>query len=80
MSKNKAILLKGSSHLHVLYGEFSLSDDNRILVEKDSLLRHEKPNGNFAEHKGLIMESGKWEQGKQVEYNPFTRQTGLVWD
>jgi len=80
MAKNKAILLKGNSHLHVLYGKFSLNDGNGILVEEDCLLRHEQPNGKFAEHKGLIMERGNWEQGKQVEYNPFTRDVGLVWD
>jgi len=67
-----------------LYGSFKsnseVSDFAEIEVLEETLLKHEKPNGEFAEHKGLMVNKGSWVMGLQVEYNPFTRDTTRVWD
>ena len=76
--QSKFTLLKGEGiHQHTLYGDFSIDTDielAQIKVSKESLLKHEKPNGQFSnEHKALQVEKGDWVMGKQVEYNPFNR-------
>jgi predicted SAM-dependent methyltransferase len=84
--KTKQTILKGSSggNQHTLYGSFStedtLTDFAEISVKEDSVLKHEEPNGNFAEHKGLQVEQGNWVMGRQVEYNPFSQSVSRVWD
>lgn len=81
----KHTLLKGEGvNQHTLYGSFSyeeVEDFPAVLVEKDSLLKHEKPDGSFSnEHKALQVERGLWSMGKQVEYNPFEGRVTRVWD
>lgn len=70
---NKKILLKGDGgNQHTLYGNFEVSDETEITVTKESLLKHEEPSGNFAEHNTLSVQAGEWHLGQQVEYNPFS--------
>jgi hypothetical protein len=82
----KHTLLRGEgTNQHTLYGDFSMDIDvldfPQIKVSKDSVLKHEKPNGDFSnEHKGLQVDKGSWVMGKQVEYNPFKRTISQVWD
>lgn len=82
----KHTLLKGEgSNQHTLYGDFNMdievADFPEIKVTKDSVLKHEKPNGEFSnEHKALQVDKGNWVMGKQVEYNPFKRTISQVWD
>lgn len=82
----KHTLLKGEgSNQHTLYGDFTIDTDvlefSKIHVTKDSLLKHEKPNGDFSnEHKALKIDTGDWVMGKQVEYNPFKMSISQVWD
>lgn len=82
----KHTLLKGEgSNQHTLYGDFKIDTDvtefSNLVVTKDSILKHEKPNGEFSnEHKALQIEKGNWVMGKQVEYNPFKRSVSQVWD
>ena len=81
----KYTLLKGEgSNQHTLYGQFAVeenADFPAVIVEKDSLLKHEQPDGSFSnEHKGLQIERGNWSMGKQVEYNPFDKRITQVWD
>jgi hypothetical protein len=82
----KHTLLKGEGiNQHTLYGGFSMdievADFPQIKVIKDSVLKHEKPNGEFSnEHKALQVSKGNWVMGKQVEYNPFKRTISQVWD
>jgi hypothetical protein len=82
----KHTLLKGEgTNQHTLYGDFSMNtevlDFPTIRVTKDSILKHEKPNGDFSnEHKALQVDKGNWVMGKQVEYNPFKRTISQVWD
>jgi hypothetical protein len=86
MKKSKKhTLLKGEgTNQHTLYGEFAfeeVADFPTIQVEKDSLLKHEQPDGSFSnEHKALQIGVGVWSMGKQVEYNPFDRKITQVWD
>lgn len=85
-SKTKHTLLKGEgSNQHTLYGNFKIDESqlefSNLVVTKDSVLKHEKPSGEFSnEHKGLQIEAGKWVMGRQVEYNPFKRTISQVWD
>ena len=82
----KQTLLKGEgANQHTLYGEFAIektpADFADLSVKKDSLLKHETPNGAWSnEHKTLQVEKGDWVMGKQVEYNPFNQRTTRVWD
>jgi hypothetical protein len=80
----KHTLLKGEgANQHTLYGEFTISDEvdfAKLTLTKDSVLRHEQPSGEFAEHKALSIDTGKWVMGKQVEYNPFNQQVSRIWD
>lgn len=84
--KTKHTLLKGEGiNQHTLYGNFRINEEqeafNDIEVAEESDLRHEQPNGSFSnEHKTLRIEKGDWVMGKQVEYNPFTKQVTQVWD
>jgi len=82
--KKQTILVGEGVHQHTLYGSFKsnskVSDFAEIEVLEETLLKHEKPNGEFAEHKGLKVQQGSWVMGLQVEYNPFTRDTTRVWD
>jgi len=43
-------------------------------------LKHEQPNGSFAEHQSLQVTKGNWVMGRQVEYNPFNQSVSRVWD
>lgn len=83
-SKNQKTILRGSSNQHTLHGDFSVESDKtefgKIVVNKDSVLRHEQPDGSFGEHNTLKVEQGEWVMGKQVEYNPFKRTVSQVWD
>lgn len=82
----KHTLLRGEgTNQHTLYGDFQLDTEvalfSDIKVTKDSVLKHEKPNGEFSkEHKALKVEKGDWVMGRQVEYNPFKRSISQVWD
>jgi len=81
----KFTLLKGEGiNQHTLYGSFkideNISDYAEVLVMEDSVLRHEQPNGTFAEHQPLAVDKGNWVMGKQVEYNPFDQKISRVWD
>ena len=81
----KQTLLKGEgANQHTLYGEFLIDEQPtayaELSVKKDSVLKHEQPNGSFAEHKGLQVKKGNWVMGRQVEYNPFDQRISQVWD
>ena len=81
----KKTLLKGEgANQHTLYGTFAMEDKPtdfaEVFVAKDSLLRHEQPNGLHAEHETLQVEAGGFVMGKQVEYNPFKRSISQIWD
>ena len=83
--KNKHTLLKGEgTNQHTLYGDFEIGDETDFMeveVTKESLLKHEQPNGSFSnEHQTLKIEKGDWVMGKQVEYNPFERTISQIWD
>lgn len=84
-TKNKHTLLKGEgANQHTLYGKFKVDDNHSdfadVSVLEDSELRHEQPDGSFAEHNTLKVKKGEWVMGKQVEYNPFKRSVSQVWD
>ena len=83
----KQIILKGQgqgSNQHTLYGNFKMKEDQTfftdIQVLGESELKHEQPNGSFAEHYTLKVDKGTWVTGKQVEYNPFKRTISQIWD
>ena len=83
--KTKQTILKGEGiNQHTLYGNFYMEDNPtdfaEISVKEDSILKHEEPNGNFAEHKGLQVEKGEWVMAIQIEYNPFNQSVSRVWD
>ncbi len=86
MKKSKKhTLLKGEgTNQHTLYGDFlveEVADFPAVEVQKDSVLKHEQPDGSFSnEHKGLQVGVGSWSLGKQVEYNPFEGRITQVWD
>ncbi len=83
-NKRKVVLLGEGIHQHVLHGDFLMEENHgdfaKIIVNKPSLLKHETPSGGHAEHNALQMTNGEWEMGRQVEYNPFTRDITRVWD
>jgi hypothetical protein len=82
--KKKHTLLKGEgANQHTLYGDFKVGEQTEftdVVVEKDSELKHEQPDGSFAEHNTLQVEKGNWVTGRQVQYNPFDRKVTQVWD
>ena len=84
--ENKKTLLKGQGvNQHTLYGNLliyeEIGDFESIIVKSKTILKHEKPNGEFSnEHKPLIISKGEWVMGKQVEYNPMKRTTSQIWD
>jgi hypothetical protein len=82
--KTKHTLLKGEgANQHTLYGDFKIGEQTDFMeveVVKESLLKHEQPDGSFGEHKTLKIEKGGWVMGKQVEYNPFNQKITRVWD
>ena len=85
VKRKKHTLLKGEGiHQHTMYGDIMVEKEpkrfSHILVNKDGLLRHEKPNGSFGEHKDLKVDNGEWVMGRQVEYNPFKQTVSQVWD
>lgn len=82
---NQKTILKGEGvNQHTLYGKFEVEDNHdffsEIQVLENTELRHEQPNGSFAEHNTLKVKKGKWVMGKQVEYNPFKRTITQIWD
>lgn len=86
LNMKKLTILKGEGiHQHTLYGNFSeveeVIDFQPLEVFEKSFLKHEKPDGSFSnEHKTLEVSAGTWVMGRQVEYNPFTREVTNVWD
>lgn len=85
VKKQKHTLLRGEgTNQHTLYGDFmveEVEDFPAVEVLKDSVLKHEQPDGSFSnEHKGLQVERGQWSMGRQVEYNPFEGRITQVWD
>ncbi len=82
--KSKHILLKGKdTHQHTLYGDFKIEDKEdfpSITIEKETILKHEKPDSSFGEHFGLTIETGEWSKGSQVEFNPFEGKVTEIWD
>ena len=82
----KKTLLVGNSNQHTLYGQFKTVDDvaskdfTTVIVEEESHLKHEQSNGSFGEHNGLLVDTGVWVMGSQVEYNPFENVVSKVWD
>lgn len=82
--KKKHTLLKGEGvNQHTLYGDFAVEENTdfaKVEVKKESLLKHEQPDGSFAEHNTLKIEQGNWVMGKQVEFNPFDKKVTQVWD
>lgn len=82
--KKKHTLLKGEGvNQHTLYGDFAVEENTdfaKVEVKKESLLKHEQPDGSFAEHNTLQIEKGDWVMGKQVEFNPFDKKVTQVWD
>jgi len=83
--KNKHTILKGDgTNQHTLYGSFAIEESKtefpKISVDKNSELRHEQPDGSFAEHNTLQVKAGEYVMGKQVEYNPFKRTIQTIWD
>jgi len=85
-TENKKTILKGDGiNQHTLYGEFSIKEEiddfEPIIIKSKTILKHEKPNGEFSnEHKPLIVSKGEWLMGKQVEYNPMKRTISQIWD
>ena len=74
------ILLQGRSNKHVLKGVFVEMANNLIEV-KEALLHHEKPIGGWSEeHHTLKLPIGIFQVGKQVEFNPFTREVTDIFD
>jgi hypothetical protein len=80
--QNKKVLLKGEgTNQHTLYGDFTDLSETDLLVEDNSVLKHETPLGQFSnEHQPLQVLPGNWSLGKQVEYNPFKREITQIWD
>ena len=83
--KTQHTILKGEGvNQHTLYGRFSIDENEtdfaEISVAKDTELRHEQPDGSFAEHNTLKVGKGEWVMGKQVEYNPFKQSIQRIWD
>lgn len=83
--KTKHTLLKGEGiNQHTLYGDFAIEETTEypsLEVTKDSLLKHEQPDGSFSnEHQTLKIEKGDWVMGRQVEYNPFEGRVTQIWD
>lgn len=81
----KHILLKGEGiNQHTLYGNFTIEENANLYAElslnKNGVLKHETPTGEFAEHKSLLIEKGNWVMGRQVEYNPFSQEISRIWD
>ena len=83
----KTILLGEGIHQHTLVGKFEMENDTivkdfaPIKVKEDSVLRHEKPNGDFSEeHRGLQVRRGNRVMGQQIEYSPFSGTISRVWD
>jgi hypothetical protein len=82
--KKQTLLLGEGIHQHTLYGDFTIeknpTDFAELVVNKDSLLKHEHPNGSKGEHETLIVNKGKYVMGKQVEFNPFENRVTQIWD
>jgi hypothetical protein len=83
----KTILLGEGIHQHTLVGKFEMENDTivkdfaPIKIKENSVLRHEKPNGDFSnEHRGLQITKGGYVMGIQTEYNPWTQSVSRVWD
>ena len=83
--KKQTLLKCEGANQHTLYGEFAIEKETTdfadLVVKKDSLLKHEMPNGAWSnEHQTLAVEKGNWVMGKQVEYNPFDQKISQIWD
>jgi len=79
----KHTLLKGEGvNQHTLYGNFDVQEfeTTHINVKSISHLKHEEPDGSYAEHNTLVVDKGEWVQGRQVEFNPFEREITQIWD
>ena len=85
VKRKKHTLLKGEGiHQHTLFGNIQVErkerDFSTVIVTNNGMLKHEKPDGSFGEHKTLQVDKGEWVQGKQVEYNPFKESVSQVFD
>jgi hypothetical protein len=83
--KTKEILLKGEgANQHVLHGDFLIDETATefatLSIKKDSVLKHEQPDGSFAEHQSLQVDKGDWVVAKQIEFQPFKGTISQVWD
>lgn len=81
----KHIILRGEgANQHVLHGNIQVETQERdfsnIVVTKNGELKHEQPDGSFAEHKTLHVEAGNWVMGRQIEFQPFSQTISRVWD
>lgn len=79
MANRKVVLTGNGVNCHVLEGKFVMGDGQVNVIESCEL-KHEKPDGTFAEHHTLEIDKGTWVMGKQVEYNPFRRSVTQIWD
>jgi hypothetical protein len=85
VKKQKHTILKGEGiHQHTLFGSIQVEEKERdfstVIVTSNGVLKHEKPDGSFGEHKTLQVDKGKYILGKQIEYNPFRQTVSQVWD
>jgi hypothetical protein len=83
--KKQTLLLGEGVNQHTLYGDFNITNDVKefqpITVKSKSELKHEKPDGSWSdEHKTLLVSSGGWVLGRQVEYHPMSRTVSQVFD
>jgi len=77
--KSKVFIVGNGGHQHTLYGKFN-EKNSAIICQESCELRHETKNGVKGEHHALILEKGFWQQGEQVEFNPFNGLITRVWD
>lgn len=85
IKKTAHVILTGEGkNQHVLHGNFLVETEEKdfstLVINKIGQLRHEQPDGSFAEHKTLSVEKGNWVMGKQIEWNPFQQTISRIWD
>jgi hypothetical protein len=84
--KKHTLLVGEGINQHTLYGNFAMDLQDKtdfpiVLVNEDSELKHEKPNGAWSdEHKTLKVDKGRWVMGKQVEFSPFNQTISRIFD
>jgi hypothetical protein len=87
MKNNKLMVVESTGlNNHILYGDFDsevVSQDGLVKINANGtcLIKHEDKKGSWSqEHKTLAVEQGVWYSGRQVEYNPITKNISAVWD